>query len=110
MLIFFFQLSGGQPQVFLAMQTTGLAGQDTQGSPYITLQPVSVDGGELSSNTLVQEGVSLQQAVMTNSNNTSDVNVNKGETLTSENGQQVCSFLFVLVLTLRLRKYPSLFI
>ena len=49
--------------MFLAMQTTNI-GQDSQGgTPYITLQPVSVDG-ELTSSTLVQEGVNLQQAVM----------------------------------------------
>lgn len=48
--------------MFLAMQTTSI-GQDSQGgTPYITLQPVSVDG-ELTSSTLVHEGVNLQ-AVM----------------------------------------------
>lgn len=53
--------------MFLAMQTTNI-GQDSQGgTPYITLQPVSVDG-ELTSSTLVQEGVNLQQAVMTTTN------------------------------------------
>ncbi|XP_066933261.1 uncharacterized protein [Clytia hemisphaerica] len=80
--------SGGQPQVFLAMQTTNIS-TDAQGStPYITLQPVSVDGGELTSGTLVQEGVNLQQAVMTNSNS-SDVKGDSSENNPQQQQQQV---------------------
>lgn len=69
------------------MQTTGIAGQDSQHQPYITLQPVSVDGSELSNNTIVQEGVNLQQAVM-HSSNSSDI-ASDDKTISSENGQQV---------------------
>ena len=46
-------ISGTQPQVFLAMQTPGMGNQDSQQPPYITLQPVNVDGSDLSNNTLV---------------------------------------------------------
>ena len=79
---------GGQPQVFLAMQTTNI-GQDSQGgTPYITLQPVSVDG-ELTSSTLVQEGVNLQQAVMPATNS----GANDGK----EGTQQQVRMVFVYI-------------
>ena len=53
------------------MQTSNMPGaQESQHSPYITLQPVSVDGADISNNTMVQEGVNLQQAVMQSNNNT----------------------------------------
>lgn len=76
--------SGTQPQVFLAMQTPGMTGQDPQQQPYITLQPVNVDGSELSNNTLVQDGVNLQQAVMGSTEINSD-----GKQISTESGQQV---------------------
>ena len=71
------------------MQTTNI-GQDSHGgTPYITLQPVSVDG-ELTSSTLVQEGVNLQQVVMP-ATNSSAADVGK------ESAQQVrmCLFFFL---------------
>lgn len=72
------------------MQTTGIAGQDSQQQPYITLQPVSVDGSELSNNTIVQEGVNLQQAVMHSANN-NDMS-SDGKSINNENRQQVMIF------------------
>lgn len=67
------------------MQTTSLSGQDAGGQPYITLQPVSVDGTDLGGNTMVQEGVSMQQTVLAGGAICAD-----GKTLGSEGGQQVC--------------------
>lgn len=66
------------------MQTPGMTGQDPQQQPYITLQPVNVDGSELSNNTLVQDGVNLQQAVMGSTEINSD-----GKQISTESGQQV---------------------
>ena len=86
-----FSYLDGPPQVFLAMQTTGLPNQDSSHQPYITLQPVSVDGAELSNNTIVQEGVTLQQAVM-HSGSSSDI-PSENKTITSDSNQQVTFYL-----------------
>ena len=77
------------------MQTTALSGQDGASQPYITLQPVSVDGGDISNNGLVQDGsVNLQTAVMTGGGGGMSAD---GKSLVSEGGQQVQCILLCFV-------------
>eukprot|EP00794_Sanderia_malayensis_P011093 gene11093-12261_t len=66
------QESGGQPQVFLAMQTAGVTSADSQA--YITLHPVSVDGQDLSG-AFTAEGLNLQHAVLTQGGLSNDVSM-----------------------------------
>ena len=68
------QESGGQPQVFLAMQTTGVSGQDPQ-QAYITLHPVSVEGQDLAGS--FSDG--LQQAILTQTGAAGDVAFELGQ-------------------------------
>ncbi|XP_065056192.1 uncharacterized protein LOC135684528 isoform X1 [Rhopilema esculentum] len=66
------QDGNGQPQVFLAMQTGSVSGQDSQA--YITLHPVSVEGQEITG-ALSTEGLNLQQAVFSQSGISGDVSL-----------------------------------
>lgn len=66
------QDGSGQPQVYLAMQTGGVAGQESQA--YITLHPVSVEGQDISG-TFSTEGLNLQQAVLSQSDISGDVSL-----------------------------------
>lgn len=67
------------------MQTPGITNQDSQQSPYITLQPVNVEQNDLTSNTMVQGGMNLQSAVLGSSN---EIPRDDKQSITGDGGQQ----------------------